>query len=73
MNRTTAEHLIQIFWSASDHVVQSDDLAATFVAKQIHDVRADKTGAAGHKNALALQVCHDGPLFICSNQARVNP
>jgi hypothetical protein len=54
VNGTAPEHVLEVFRPAPDHVVQGYDLAATFVAKQIHDVRADKPGAAGHQNALAL-------------------
>ena len=52
-NGTTRSRVLKVLRSATHHVVESHDLRATFIAKQINNMRANKSCAAGHQNAFA--------------------
>ena len=51
-----ADARFEVFRPSADHVVERNDFDTALVAQQIDDVGADESGAAGHQNALPLQM-----------------
>jgi hypothetical protein len=47
MSGTARYRLFEILRPAAHHVVDHNNLGATFIRKQVHDMRTDKPGAAG--------------------------
>src|SRR5689334_10340389 len=62
-HRPAPERATKILRPASDHVVDSNNFNAAFVAEQINDVGSDEACAAGDQNALSLELNQDALLL----------
>ena len=60
---TSRCRLCQILRSATHHVVESYNLCAALIAKQIYDMRAYESCPAGHQNAFAFEISQGDLLF----------
>src|SRR5215471_18656965 len=65
-NPTSGCRLFQILRPATYHVVESYNLCAAFIAKQIHDMRAYESCAAGYQDAFAFEISQEDLLFALS-------
>ena len=53
-NGTIGSRVCEVLRPATHHIVESDDLRAAFVTKEIDDMRADKSRPSGHQNAFSF-------------------
>jgi hypothetical protein len=70
-NGTTGSRVYQVLWPATGHIVESYDLRAAFIAKQINDMRAYKSCSAGYQNAFAFEISQEALLFASSSRTRL--
>jgi hypothetical protein len=63
-NGTTGSRVYQVLWPPTDHIVESYDLCAAFIGKEINDMRAYESCSAGYQNAFAFEISQWDLLFV---------